>query len=342
MKRIKVAQIGAGHDHASAVISTLKLRSDAFELVGYAVVEGDEETFEANKNAYEGVKRMTVSEILDFPGLDAVCIETEDRRLTEYGILAAQKGLHIHFDKPGSESDADFDRLMDIVEEKKLVFQTGYMYRYNPAVQKLMEDIRSGRLGEIYSVETQMNCLHSVEKRRWLGNYPGGMLYYLGCHLIDLVYSILGEPDEIIPLSMPIGTDNVDADDFGMAVFKYKNGVSFVKSTAVELGGFERRQLVVCGTKGTVELKPFEWFTKGPENLVTTQITGVREAFDPSWVVAGKFHNTDVFGRYDEMFTKFASYINNEEANPYSYEYERKLHKIILSACGVDIKWKTV
>lgn len=100
----------------------------------------------------------------------------------------------MHMDKPGSASDADFDRLMDLVEEKQLPFQTGYMYRYNPAVVQVMEDYRAGRLGEIYSVEAQMNCLHTVEKRNWLGNYPGGMLYFLGCHLIDLIYAIQGEP----------------------------------------------------------------------------------------------------------------------------------------------------
>lgn len=210
----------------------------------------------------------------------------------------------------------------------------GYMYRYNPAVVTLKEDIKSGRLGEIYSVEAQMNCMHHVEKRKWLGNYPGGMLYYLGCHLIDLVYSICGEPQEVIPLSQPIGTDGVTADDFGMAVFQYKNGVSFVKSTAVEIGGFERRQLVVCGTKGTVELKPFEWLGGECPGVFQPQTTGVREAFDQNWHAKGQCHNTPAYGRYDAMFRAFADYVNGEKENPYGYEYERELHKLILTACG--------
>lgn len=280
------------------------------------------------------MKRMTVEEILNYPGLDAVCIETEDRRLTEFAIMAAEKGLHIQMDKPGSASDKDFDRLIDLVKEKNLVFHIEYMYRYNPSVMKLKEDIKSGKLGEIYAVEAQMNCIHPVEKRKWLGNYPGGMLYYLGCHLIDLVYGICGEPDEIIPLSMPIGTDGVEADDFGMAVFKYKNGVSFVKSTAVEPGGFERRQLVVCGTKGTVEIKPLEWLDLECHSIIQALTTSVREAYDNDWNKKGEYHTTPVFGRYDAMFRAFADYINKEKENPYGYEYERKLHKLILKACG--------
>lgn len=334
MKKIKIAQIGAGHDHATAAISTLKLQSDIYDLVGYAVVDGDESVYNNNQRAYENVKRMTVDEILNYPGLDAVCIETEDRRLTEYAIMAAEKGLHIQMDKPGSESDKDFDILIDIVKETNLVFHTGYMYRYNPAVIKLKEDIKSGKLGEIYAVEAQMNCIHPVEKREWLGNYPGGMLYFLGCHLIDLVYSICGMPQEVIPLSQPIGTDGVTSDDFGMAVFKYKNGVSFVKSTAVEIGGFERRQLVVCGTKGTVELKPLEWAVKDNSDVFSPLTTGVREVFDNDWNSRGDYCETPVYGRYDAMLRSFASYINGEAKNPFDYEYERKLHKLILKACG--------
>lgn len=342
MKKIKVAQIGTGHDHAVAAIMNLKKMNDIFELVGYATVPEDSGNldrfnFNATHNEYEDVKEMSVEEILNYPDLDAVFIETEDRALTKYALMAAEKGLHIQMDKPGGIDNEDFDKLIDMVKEKNLVFHTGYMYRYNPAVVKLLEDIKAGKLGEIYAVEAQMNCLHEPDKRQWLGNYPGGMLYYLGSHLIDLVYMIMGEPNEIIPLSTPIHTDNVTGEDFGMAVFKYNNGVSFVKSTAVEYGGFERRQLVVCGTKGTVELKPFEWLIADRPDLLQAQTTGVREVFSREWHEKGKYHEIEPNGRYDAMYKAFASYVRKEKENPYTYEYERNLHKIILKACGKEV-----
>lgn len=337
MKKIKVAQIGAGHDHASITMKSLKFHSDIYDIVGYAVVPGDEEVYEINKDLYDGINRMSVDEILNFPDLDAVFIETEDRRLTEYAIKAAERGLHIHMDTPGSQSDEDFDKLVNIVKQNNLVFQLGYMYRYNPAVLKLKKDIDEGRLGKIYAVEAQMNCIHSVSKRQWLGNYTGGMLYFLGCHLIDLVYSIMGNPDEVIPMSTPIGTDGVTGEDFGMAIFKYNNVPSFVKTTAVEIGGFERRQLVVCGTKGTVELKPFEWVVEELPDRGQMQRTDVVEAFDEAvktWHIKGNHYSSPVHGRYDAMLRAFAAYVNGEEENPFDYEYERKLHKLILKACG--------
>lgn len=343
MKKIKIAQIGAGHDHATAAINTLRLQSDLYELVGYAVVPEDGEnldrfSYNGTKHVYDGIRQMTVEEILNYPGLDAVCIETEDRALTKYALLAAEKGLHIQMDKPGGIDDEEFDKLIDLVKEKNLVFHTGYMYRYNPAVLKVKDYIKTGKLGDVYAVEAQMNCLHEPDKRQWLGNYPGGMLYYLGCHLIDLVYSIMGMPDEVIPLSTCAGIGGVTAEDFGMAAFKYKNGTSFVKSTAVEYGGFERRQLVVCGSKGTFEIKPFEWLGGEKEGVFSPQIAHVREAFDADWHKKGECWDTEVHGRYDAMYRAFAAYVKGEKTNPFDYEYERSLHKLILRACGKEVK----
>lgn len=341
MQRIKIAQIGTGHDHASCAVRALKKLDKAgiFEYVGYCIVPEDdfnikEYRYEGTAGCYRDVKCMSLDEILNFDGLQAVIIETEDRALTKYALLAAEKGLHILMDKPGGIDAEEFDRLIDTVKEKNLVFQTGYMYRYNPAVLKLKEDIAAGKLGEIISVEAQMNCCHRAEKRNWLIDFPGGMLWYLGCHMVDLVYSIMGEPEKIIPLSCSSGVDGVVSKDFGMAVFKYKNGVSFAKSSAVEVGGFERRQLVVTGTKGTVELCPFEWLSNEESDLFCPQVTEVREAFSSNWHEKGVRRTSPIHGRYDAMYTAFAEYINGVKKNPFDYEYERNLHRILLKACG--------
>lgn len=125
------------------------------------------------------------------------------------------------------------------------------MYRFNPLISEAIARAKSGELGEIYSVEAHMDCVHPPEKRQWLDRFPGGMMFYLGCHLIDLIYQIQGEPDEIISMNTSTEYKIDGAEDFGMAVLKYPHGVSFAKTCAAEPGGFMRRQLVICGTKGT-------------------------------------------------------------------------------------------
>ncbi len=335
---IKIAQIGIGHDHAVCMINSLKNLPEIFEIVGYCIVPEEYETAkdkfdEKTRKSYDDIKEMTVEEILNFEGLQAVTIETEDRSLTKYAILAAEKGLAIQMDKPGSASDEDFDKLIDLVKENNLVFSTGYMYRFNPAVIELKEKIKKGDFGEIYSIDATMNCTHNVLKREWLKNYPSGMLYFLGCHLIDLVYSILGEPKNVIPLSRHTGIDNVDADDFGMAIFEYENGVSTVKSTSVECGGYLQRRLTLCGSKGTFEIQPLE--SHAEENLPFAYglTTSTKENHDNNWGSSPIIKDYKPFPRYNNMLCAFADYILGKKENPYSYEYERNLHKLILKAC---------
>lgn len=336
MKRIKIAQIGLGHDHAQNMLVSLTKQSDIFEFAGLAMPENEASDFAADAEKYPDVRRMTVGEIFAIPGLDAVAVETEDEKLAKYALLAARHGKHIFMDKPGGFDHELFKRLVRTAKEKKLVFQTGYMYRFNPAVKDIFERVKRGELGEIYSVEAHMSCMHSPEKRQWLEKFPGGMMCFLGCHLIDLIVQLQGVPEEIVPFNTCTGIDGVTATDFGMAVLKYKNGASFVKVCACEPGGYYRRQLVVCGSKGTVELKPFEAAVEGAGSLKYTEICEVdgKDAVASCWSDTRRFSRTEDFDRYDGMLSTFAATVRGEMQNPYTYEYEEKLHRILLAACG--------
>ena len=37
MNKVRIAQIGVGHDHAMDIINTLQGQTDIFEVIGYAV-----------------------------------------------------------------------------------------------------------------------------------------------------------------------------------------------------------------------------------------------------------------------------------------------------------------
>ena len=193
----------------------------------------------------------------------------------------------------------------------------------------LSEQIKNGDLGNIISVETQMNCNHSKEVREWLGNFPGGMMFFLGCHLTDLILSIQGIPKKIIPLNKCSGVDGVSAKDFGMAIFEYDNGISFAKTSAVEIGGFERRQLVVSGTKKTVELKPIEWYAGN--SFISEKY--VREV--TTWDREAKKEQSAGYDRYDSMMRSFGEMVRGKKENPWNYDYELELFKTILKTCNI-------
>ena len=72
--------------------------------------------------------------------------------------------------------------------------QMGYMYRYNPAVVLLRTFLQQGWLGEVFEVHTVMSKVINSASRRALAEYPGGIMFELGCHILDLVIGILGKP----------------------------------------------------------------------------------------------------------------------------------------------------
>ena len=331
MRKIKIAQIGFNQNsHSIQVFLSMAKQSDIFDIAGYVMPENERERIPSILNDIKQYKELSLEEVLNDPEIEAVTVETEEIYLTKYAKLAADHGKKIHMEKPGGVSLKEFRELIKTVKDKNLLFHTGYMYRYNPCVEKLMERIKAGELGEIISVEAQMNCNHNPNVRQWLENFPGGMMFFLGCHLVDLVLQIKGIPNNVITLNRCTGIDGVTSEDFGMAVFEYDNGVSFVKTNATELGGFNRRQLVVSGTKGTVELKPFEVCTDNGQYTVMTEYD------DTDWHTKGKILKTDIYDRYDDMMASFAAMARGEKENPWSYDYELSLYKYILKACGVE------
>ena len=46
----------------------------------------------------------------------------------------------------------------------------------------------------------------------------------------------------------------------------------------------------------------------------------------------------DPYGRYTEMLAHFAAVVRGETESKYSYAYERRVHKLVLKACGCSVK----
>ena len=333
MKIIKIAQIGTSQNsHGNDIWNTLRQQDDLFEIVGYALPENEREKFPNRMKDFEGYREMTVDEILNDPEIEAVAVETEEIYLTKYATMVANAGKHLHMEKPGGLNLADFEKLVDMLKTKNLVFSVGYMYRFNPVIRRTIERAKNGEFGKIFSVESHMDHKHDAQIRKWLSNYPGGMMFFLGCHLIDLIYSIKGMPEEVIPLNCSTGIDDIHTDDYGMVVFKYKDGLSFAKASDNEIGGFMRRQLVISGEKGTIEVKPLEYFESPGIQRTDFSESHVNEDSLGPW----EHGTSEPYHRYAAMMRNFAELVRGKE-NPYSYDYELNLYKLILRSCGKEV-----
>lgn len=336
MKPIKLGHVGTLHDHSSGKLACVKKFPELFEIVGVVAESPEREEALKNKPAYAGVPFCTRETLLE-RGVEAVLVETFEHDLVREAQFWADRGVHMHIDKPAGNDVSSMEKLLRTAKSNRLVVQMAYMYRYNAAVLDCIARMERGELGDIYQVTAIMNTRHDPEKRKWLKKFQGGTQFYLGCHMIDLIYRLQGLPEKIHPFLKSTGTDGVDATDFGLALFEYPNGVSTAEATSAEVNGYGRRQLIVCGTKGTYEIEPLESPTRAYfiplENAATY---GDRRG------KALEFPAYDPLCRYDEMMSDFARFVRGEAQNPYSYSYELTLQKLLMYCCGhTDVDWKT-
>lgn len=339
MKKIRVAQIGLNrYSHGGDIFRTMKSMPDLFEIVGIAFVEDELETCRDQLWRVEGYPELTVEEILSDPTIDAVTVETDEIHLLKYAQMVADAGKHIHMEKPGSQCLADFERLIETVKRNKTVLHIGYMYRYNNYIANAIQKARAGEFGEVFSVEAHMSRWDNDVCREWLSTFKGGMMFYLGCHLIDIVLQIQGMPERIIPLNKSTGRGGVDAEDFGFAILEYPNGISFVRMSGAEVGGNDRRQLVICGTERTVEIRPLEESMKDDPTIVAELYSKrvERSILNEKGNHESKEYVSTHIGRYNKMMQTFAALVRGEMENPYTYDYELTLFRVLLKCCGME------
>ena len=326
MKKIRVGQIGLGHNHGGSKMKVDRSFPELFEVVGYA--EENDRWVEQRSGypAYQGVPRLSVEQVIEQS--DAVLIESDVWDLTKYAKMCVDAGKHIHMDKPAGGTLEEYKAVLDTAKEKNLVVQMGYMYRYNPAVQKTFEHIKNGDLGEIYSINAEMSTFHSVEYKQWLTNFGGGIMYILGSHLVDLIVYMLGEPQKITSFLKHTRLDGVDFEDNNLAVLEYDKALARIFVSSVEVNGYGRRQLVVAGSKGTINICPMESPTT--MTYADTAMQGATYA-DVKNTITGM---SPVGSRYHEMMLDFHAYIAGEKQNPFTYEHDYTVQKVLDEIVG--------
>jgi predicted dehydrogenase len=320
--RIRIGQIGTGHAHATKL--AVYRASPDYEVVG--VVEPDpalRQRAEAQA-AYQGLPWLTQEELLNRPDVQAVLVETPVRDLLNTAEAAVAAGKHVHLDKPAGESLPQYARILERAEKQNLLVQMGYMYRYNPGVVLLRECLRQGWLGELFEVHAVMSKVVGPDDRVRLAEYPGGILFELGCHILDLVIGVLGKPDRVTGISRHSASTDDRLLDNMLAVLEYPKAIATVKSSALEVEGGGRRHLVVCGTEGTLEIEPLD------DPKVRLSLSKPRGQFKAGTQTV----TLRKYTRYVDDAADMARVIRGEKASDFSYAHDLLVQRTLLTACG--------
>ena len=325
MAAIRYGQIGVGHAHATKM-SVYRNSSD-YEVVGVAESDPELRKRFADHAAYRDLKWMTEEELLNAPGLQVVGVETKVRDLLPTAGKCIAAGKHVHIDKPAGESLPNFRSILNAASRKHLAVQMGYMYRFNPAVIFMNDCLKKGWLGEPFEVHTVMSKVVPVSSRKGLADYPGGIMFELGCHILDLAVGVLGKPESVHSVRQHAANiDDLLVDNM-LATLTYPKAIATVKSSAMEVEGFARRHFVVCGTEGTLHIEPLDR-------------PNVRVAFSTARSKYKQGYQTVEFGNYSRYTgdaADLAAIIRGEKDSDFSYDHDLAVQETLLKACGMPL-----
>lgn len=338
MDRIKIGQIGICHEHAEGKIQALRKLPALFEIVG---VVDDRHTAAARRvgddlQPYEGLTWMGEEELLAVPGLQAVAVETPNADLVPTALRCMERNLAMHMDKPGGEDMASFRALREGCEERGLPFQMGYMFRSNPAIRFCQKIVQENWLGDIFEVQAGMSHDYGGEEyQRYLAHFRGGIMFNLGCHLIDFLLPMLGRPRKIAPFLTSTAHAADAAKNNCLSILEYAHATVTLRACDGEIDGIRQRRLKICGSNGSVDLCPLERFDGEPLRLELRLKEGRAE-------YAAGAHTLD-FGvqedRYTGQMLELARMIRGEIRNPYACEHDCLVQEVLLAASGYT-EWK--
>ena len=346
MKKLRVVQFGVSHEHADGKLATLRALPDEFEIAG--VVDDRDNTtprypLRRPDALLEGLPILTEEQVWADKTIDAAFVEVTNCDLIPVAERVLAHGLPMHLDKPGGESYERYARLRTEAKARGIPVQMGYMFRANPAIRWLITAVRNGLLGDIYGIEADMDHGYGDDDyRRYLGTFKGGILYNLGCHLVDFFVSMLGESSSArppvirdAPLSAPGSRDNC------VGILEWDAGaIGIVRSCDRNKVCFPARRLRINGTNGSAELCPIERFDGQPllVELKLVKPAGSLPAGRQTLNLGAQGTRGNI-DRYIDQLRQFARIVRGEEKEPDDLcEHDLAVQRTVLRLCGITVQ----
>lgn len=234
----RLAFLGVDHPHGSGWRETLAQLGDEIEIV--ALVPRFNGATASLEEWLAHVPRFaTVEELIAWGAFDGAIVCLPNNEGPAAIVQLANAGRHVLAEKPAASSAEDFRPAMAAIEASGVVFQSGYMWRYDPGAERLREMVRDGRFGKLISIE--MSFVTSDVRRRGPDHYlfdqatsGRGFFNWLACHWLDLLLYLTGE--NVVGVTARVGrfgAVDVLVDDGGVAILDLAGG-----GIATFLGGY--------------------------------------------------------------------------------------------------------
>lgn len=146
-------------------------------------------------------------DLINDPDIDVIDICTPNIYHYETIKKALAAGKHVYCEKPLCTTRAQADEIANLASLSDRVCTVVFNNRYLPAMIRARELVNEGRIGRVLSFSAEYlhnSCADPEKNAGWKQNADicgGGVLFDLGSHCIDLVYSLCGEFESVSGMS---------------------------------------------------------------------------------------------------------------------------------------------
>ncbi|MBM4044292.1 MAG: Gfo/Idh/MocA family oxidoreductase [Planctomycetes bacterium] len=251
--RIRIGVVSAGgmaHAHMRAAVTLLdvELRAVADPRLDAAA--------KAAQTYHIPFHSARWQDVVERDDVDMVIVASPDWFHAEQSVAALNAGKHVLCEKPMTATVEQAKQITDAAKRSRAYFMIGQVCRFAPGFAKTKQLIDKGAIGELFYIESEYahNYAHAQGVGGWRKSTEHLREPYLGggCHAVDLVRWIGGNPTEVFAYANHKCLTDWPVNDCTIAVYQFPNGV--IGKVFVSVGCNRRYTMRSCfyGTTGTI------------------------------------------------------------------------------------------
>ncbi|NLZ49531.1 MAG: Gfo/Idh/MocA family oxidoreductase [Clostridiales bacterium] len=265
MSKLKFGIIGCGRISARHIDAIINNKDEAELVAVYDIVE---KLAIDKKNQYESkledsnvIVYTDYDNFLNDENIDVVTIATISGYHAEQAIDCLNHDKHVLIEKPMALSIKDADRIIKLGKEKNKRVCVSHQNRFSPAIQRLRRAVDEGRFGKLIHGSARTLWARDddyYKQASWRGTkkLDGGTLMNQCIHNIDLLQWMMGGEIKRISSETDTFIRNIETEDFGAMLIKFKSGaVGVVEGSVCVYPRNLEETLSIFGEKGTVVIK---------------------------------------------------------------------------------------
>ena len=199
-----------------------------------------------------------VSELLEQPGLDAVCITTPSALHLEPALAAIRAGKHLMIEKPLDATVEGTDQILHEADKAGVRVGSIFQARFGDAARALKAAVDAGRFGRMVLASCYVKWNRTADYYTgWKGKLSedgGGALINQAIHGVDLLQWFAGLPVEVFAWTTQ-RVHAIESEDTCVAALKFGSGAfGTIEASTALWPGFSRR-IEICGENGSAVME---------------------------------------------------------------------------------------